>query len=100
MTREQFKEMVALLEKHHNKVYEAYKLNISLHEFNDDLERVISMLLTSLYGVEGYDWISWFLYERDFGKKDLEAWDENDKPICRNIDELYDYIMREKYAVG
>jgi hypothetical protein len=100
MTREQFKEMVALLEKHHNKVHDAYKLNISLYQFNDDLEKVISMLLISLYGVEGYDWISWLLYDRDFGKKNLEAWDENNKPICRDIDELYDYIMREKHAVG
>jgi hypothetical protein len=93
MTREDFKKMVGLIEGHSYKSEMVYNYGVSIIEFTDDLQEVISMLMREAFGEIGYDWISWWLYEKDFGKReDIRAFDENDNEIIRDIDELYDYI--------
>jgi hypothetical protein len=97
MTREDFKKMIGLIEGHSYKSEMVYNYGIDSMEFTDQLHTVISMLMREAFGEIGYDWVSWFLYEKDFGKReDIKAYDENDNEIIRDIDELYDYITNLK----
>jgi hypothetical protein len=76
-----------------------YKLNVDLVEFADPYESVITILIKEIYGEEGYDWFSWFCYENDFGrkmsKKNPRAWDKDEKPICYDIESLWNCLETE-----
>jgi hypothetical protein len=97
MTREDFKKIAELLEAHSNKTQLVYNYGIDAIEFTDELNKVISMLMREAFGEIGYDWISWFLYEKESGaREDIRAFDENDNEIIRDIDELYDYVTNLK----
>jgi len=68
-----------------------------LIEFVDPLYKANEILMTKAFGEEAADWISWFMYEKDFGRReDLGAWDEDKNEICKTVDQLYDYIKSLK----
>lgn len=52
-------------------------------------------LIKQNYNEFGVDWITWFVYENDFGRNNLKATD-NEKSICQTVDELYDYCEQYK----
>lgn len=57
------------------------------------LEDAIDILLLA---IDEKDWISWHIYENDFGKNGLEAgYDGKLKPITTPAD-LYDLIYKDK----
>ena len=60
----------------------------------ENFYRMFDLLINSHYTTEGQDWIFWWCYENDFGKAGLEAFDEYDKEICRNFDELYELVKQ------
>jgi hypothetical protein len=49
-----------------------------------------------VYGKDGADWISWFIYEKMAPKNphELKAFDENGDEICSNIEGLYNYLEK------
>lgn len=103
MNREQFKEIINKLKLISEYSSEYYKFGIDLYggkfPILDSVYSVISLLFEAIYSEEGYDWISWFCYENDFGLNGLEATDD-DRPICQTVDELYDYIEQFKYGTN
>jgi hypothetical protein len=97
MKRKQFNMLMHLLEKQSMVIDRAYDLNIDLLEFMDPLYRANDILIKEAFGEEAADWISWFMYEKDFGVKDhIKAWDEDENEICRTVDQLYDYVKSLK----
>lgn len=92
MTLEKFTEIIDSLKKTEDDINKLYKLNVDLTEFVEPFELIMSKLLREIYGDEGYDWFSWFCYERDFGEKELGAWDENNNPICYDVESLWQYL--------
>jgi len=50
---------------------------------------------------EGYDWLGWYLYEKDgiSGKprKDFQAWDHEEKEICKDLKGLWKYLKDYSY---
>lgn len=51
------------------------------------------MLLSNVFNNDGKDWIDWYLYEKiSFDGKVLEAWDENNNPICYDTESLWNTI--------
>ena len=92
MTLEKFTEIIDSLKKTEDDINKLYKLNVDLTEFVEPFELIMSKLLREIYGDEGYDWFSWFCYERDFGGKELGAWDENNNPICYDVKSLWEYL--------
>jgi hypothetical protein len=69
-----------------------YKNKIDLTEIVDPYHSIIAILIKDIYGEEGYDWFSWFCYENDFGRKGLDAYDENKKPICYSHESLWSFL--------
>lgn len=77
--------------------------------------------IKSHYGDEGWDWVSWFIYESDWGERDwgkvpsykknqdgsyeqikkseeeekYGAFDENGNPICYSYESLWEYLEKQ-----
>ena len=71
----------------------------SIFDKKDKLGENVSLLKKkpeeekSIFEKEGYDWISWYLYERDgFGGKVLSANDADGNEICHNIKSLWETV--------
>ncbi len=97
MKRKQFNMLMHLLEKQSMQIDNVMPFGIDLIEFMDPLYKVNDMLMKEAFGEEAADWISWFMYEKDFGRRDdIKAWDKDDTEICRTVDQLYDYVKSLK----
>jgi hypothetical protein len=93
MTYQQFEILIkTLLQKREDQV-EIYKFGIDLSSYNDDLYKVIDILMEKAFGSMNKEWIDWFIYERVTPSGQiLEAWDENKKPICYDIKSLWEEV--------
>jgi hypothetical protein len=92
MTYQQFEILIkTLLQKREDQV-EIYRLGIDMSSYNDDLYKVIDMLMEKAFGINK-EWIDWFVYERvSPSGQILEAWDENKNPICYDIKSLWEEV--------
>jgi hypothetical protein len=101
MKYKEFKELVDLMVKHEKKINDAYKLNIDLIEFNDDQNKLINALWGHILTVDGVDWFNWFMYEKNYIsgnlRKDLTAYDNSGKEICKDLKGLHEYLVIQMY---
>lgn len=101
MTYGTFEAIVALQSAHHKRIQALHKLKVDLMDTFDEQEKAIELLWQEILTEYGYDWLCWFLYEKDgiSGKprKDLQAWDEEKNEICKDLKSLYSYLIKEKY---
>lgn len=97
MEKTVFFNMIEELEKHNNTIHNLYLLGVDLTELADPLNNVIKDMMVECFGVDGEDMISWWCYEKDFGKReDLTCQDKDGNLICQDLDGLYDYISNFK----
>lgn len=101
MNYKDFKRMIDLMVVNHKNVGKAYDIKLDIIEFTDDYSQVINLLLSVIMTEDGLDWFYWFLYEKDGIegkiKKDMKAYDENKKEICKNVKGLHEYLTKNKY---
>lgn len=80
---------------HGNKLYEVgLDLNENKYPVVGCVCELMSLVFKSHYTTHGVEWIEWFVYENDFGRKNMGAWDENKVPICQTVEELYEYVKQ------
>ena len=98
----QLKEFQNLLEKYKSfsdKISELHDIGFDFYEgkypLMSDVESLFDIMISTHYNEKGLDWINWFIYETNYGKKDMEGKDENGNPICYDVNSLFEYI--EKY---
>jgi hypothetical protein len=96
MTFEKFEKLIHDLQTQEEVVHSLYKSNVDLIEFVDPYHGIIHDLILEIYGADGLDWWSWFCHENDYGRGSLEAWDENENPICYNLKSLWEYLEKNK----
>lgn len=93
MSFEEFESVIKLLEAHHERVVKLEELKVGVLELFDDLHKVVEKLFEAVYGKGGYEWISWFCYDRDFGSKTyLTATDAEGNKICTTLLDLWAYL--------
>ena len=101
MTYKAFKQIIDLQIAHTKRVKALYDLKLDLIETFEEQERAIELLWKELLTEFGYDWLSWYLYEKDgvSGKPraTLSAWDEEKNEICKDLKGLWKYLTKEKY---
>lgn len=98
MTRKDFTELINRMQKESDLDNALNNLGIDLMEYNTHMRYANDILGQHLFSKEGWDWVMWFCYETDFGKrKEMTAHDKNKKPICYDIDSLYDTLIKDKY---
>lgn len=96
MTYEIFEKIILDLQKTHDHANILYSHGIDITEVTDGLHTIIENLLGIIFNEDGKDWIDWFMYEKDFGRKeDLKAWDEDKNEIAYDIKSLYDLLINE-----
>jgi hypothetical protein len=100
MTYENFLSIILKLKKQGRQVSNLYKQKIDLIEFTDPYNTIIAALFTEIYGEEGWDWISWFCYDNEYGEKGLQAWDENKEPICHSFLTLWEHLEKNHKKHG
>jgi hypothetical protein len=96
MTYEQFLKVILTLQKQSRVISNLYDNNVDLTNFVDPYHKIITILITEIYGKEGLDWFDWFCNENEFGHKGLGAHDENGNPICHNHESLWEYLEKHK----
>ena len=104
MTYKAFKQIIDLQIAHTQRVRAFYDLKLDLIETFEEQDRAVELLWKELLTEFGYDWLSWYLYEKDgiSGKprKDLKAWDKENKEICKDLKGLWKYLIKEEYFVN
>jgi hypothetical protein len=94
MNFKEFKTVIESLKKVSERTHSLYKLGIDLMDYDEEYHKTITTLFNSIFEEEGYDWISWYLYERDaFDGKVLSATDADGNEICHNIESLWDTVV-------
>ena len=94
MSYKQFKSLIESLQKVSDKYSKLYDLGIDTMNYDEDYQKIISLLMECAFNEEGKEWIDWYLYERvGFDGRTLQAWDENNNEICHNIESLWDTVF-------
>jgi hypothetical protein len=119
MTYENFLKITLGLQKCGRDLNKLYEMNVDLIDFVDPYNEIIQVALSEIYTKEGLDWLSWFMYESDFGQKDWSknasykrnnkgnieiehevgearhgATDENGEPICYSFESTYEFLKQ------
>ena len=100
MKYKHFKRLIEILKKQNELFHELSQLGFDFLENErfpiwENNDHMFMAALESHYTDEGIDWISWFIYDNDFGKGGMNAMD-NGKPICQDIKSLHEYIKQYK----
>lgn len=102
MTLENFKQVMALIDKADKRNDDLYKAGIDSLEYSDIYHDIISRLFKEIFTEDGYEWIAYYLYEIPFfkDKKEFYATESDGSPIyLRNVEELYNYLNKCGYGV-
>ena len=125
MKLEHFEKILNEYRKSSDILSELYDIGFDLMEgkykLSDSLYHLFISSLESHYTDDGIDWVTWFIYENDWGEKDWDmvplykrnedgiatldmetkrdgANDENGNSICYDIPSLWEYI-EENYKI-
>ncbi len=95
-----FKECIDNLSIMFKKNMEAYKIGIDILDYHDPYDKAVTILWNQILTEDGYEWLSWYLYEKDGisgnPRDDMKAWD-NEVEICKNLEDLHGYLVRNNY---
>jgi len=94
MTLPELQHLLNLIDADNERTLEAYKLGIDLSEFDEPKQEVISILLKRVLNEDQYETLSWWMYEKDFGRReDLQMWDADGSEVCRTVEELHQFLF-------
>ncbi len=94
MTLSELQHLLNLMDADNKRKSEAYKLGIDLTEFEERAREVIDLLLKHVFNEEQYECITWWMYEKNYGRRvDLQMWDKDGKEICRTVEELHQFLF-------
>lgn len=97
MTKEEFKELVQYIREISDFYDKLYKLGIDIIECKayDYAGIFFDKLMLNEFGKDGADFINWWLYE-DVDHVIYD--DENESTDVNDIDDLYDYLVKQDYG--
>lgn len=93
MKKEIFKKILSLkkeVDEYVDQVEDILKIDIFETKSVDNFYTLFDIAFKNEYTIEGFDWISWFVFEK-MDREEIKAYD-NDIEILKNIDELYEYV--------
>jgi hypothetical protein len=93
MNLEMFKELIKAIQDQNKRTNDLYKLGMDITESNSGYYRISEILLSAIFGVGGYDIITWWLYETT----DKVITSDDEKYDVLSIDNLYNYL--EKFHI-
>jgi hypothetical protein len=94
MTLTELQHLLNLIDTDYKRKMDAYKLGIDLSEFDEPKQEVISILLKRVLNEDQYETLCWWMYEKDFGRReDLQMWDADGNEVCRTVEELHQFLF-------
>lgn len=103
MTYGTFEALIQLHIAHHNRIQALYKLRVDLIDTFTEQDKIVDLLWQEVLTEFGYDWLMWYLYEKNGvsgePRADLQAWDDEKNEICKDVKGLYDYLVKENYFI-
>jgi len=94
MTLEELQHLLNLMDADNKKIRDAYRLGIDLTEFTESAQEVVNTLLKHVFDEHQYETISWWMYEKDFGRREnLQMWDADGNEVCRTVEELHQFLF-------
>lgn len=100
MEYKNFLDVLVKIHSYDEKIGNINAMGIGLCDLGDPLYSAIHLLLREIYNEEGVDWIYWFIYENNMGKKGVAAWNAKERPICYNTKSLHKYIEKHCKNTG
>ena len=96
MKFETFNKVIQKLDQQSQIIDKLYDMNVDLHELMHPYHSIIGDMIEEEYGELNYEMWSWFVYDRDYGRRtDLTAHDADGNQICQDVKALWEYM--EKY---
>ena len=94
MTLTELQHLLNLMDADNKKIRDAYRLGIDLIEFTESAQEVVNTLLKHVFDEHQYETLSWWMYEKDFGRReDLQMWDADGNEVCRTVEELHQFLF-------
>jgi trans-2-enoyl-CoA reductase len=94
MTLPELQHLLNLMDADNKKIRDAYRLGIDLTEFTESAQEVVNTLLKHVFDEHQYETLSWWMYEKDFGRRvDLQMWDADGNEVCRTVEELHQFLF-------
>ena len=94
MTLSELQHLLNLMDADNKKIRDAYRLGIDLTEFTESAQEVVNTLLKHVFDEHQYESLSWWMYEKDFGRReDLQMWDADGNEVCRTVEELHQFLF-------
>ena len=94
MTLSELQHLLNLMDADNKKIRDAYRLGIDLTEFTESAQEVVNTLLKHVFDEHQYECITWWMYEKDFGRREhLQMWDADGNEVCRTIEELHQFLF-------
>lgn len=121
MNYQTFKQLLLLYKKGQSNIHELGLVGVDLlespYEMSSIVEKMMNLTLGCFYTEEGLEWVSWFIFDNDWGKRnwrgplyerDAEgklvkkecskdghgAHDEHGNPICYSIKSLHAHLQQ------
>jgi hypothetical protein len=98
MTYEQFVTILMNYKRYNEITSEAYDVGLDLLEGKysivSQMEQILETCFLSHYTEEGWEWISWFTFENEYGQGGLEARDENGNLIFQSFLDAYEELEK------
>ncbi|PIR80446.1 MAG: hypothetical protein COU25_00010 [Candidatus Levybacteria bacterium CG10_big_fil_rev_8_21_14_0_10_35_13] len=117
-----FLKLIKTYQQLYNNFNELYAIGFDFtdgkYKLEPDMDFLFQTILSAYYTEEGIDWINWFIYENEFGKKDWSklnvydmngtvipdadaakaygACDKDGNPICHTIKATWKYVEQFK----
>jgi len=94
MILSELQHLLNLMDADNKKIRDAYRLGIDLTEFTESAQEVVNTLLKHVFDEHQYETLSWWMYEKDFGRRvDLQMWDADGSEVCRTVEELHQFLF-------
>ena len=94
MTLTELQHLLNLMDADNKKIRDAYRLGIDLTEFTESAQEVVNTLLKHVFDEHQYETLSWWMYEKDFGRREqLQMWDADGSEVCRTVEELHQFLF-------
>jgi hypothetical protein len=88
-----FEILINTIQKNRENSHQLYMMGIDVSSYNDDLFKIIDILMEKAFGETNKEWIDWFVYERITPSGEiLKAHDAEGNEICYDIKSLWEEI--------
>jgi hypothetical protein len=94
MNLQEFTYLIEQLQSDNTCTRAAYKLGIDISLFMESAQEAIDVLLKHVFDEQQYETLTWWMYEKDFGRReDVQMLDAEGNEVCRTLEELHQYLF-------